>query len=1156
MALASKERGEKEKEKAKTGDKGKKADNEPCGFDELLVLPKHVLLHPQCLWLNANPSVAAADSTRVNALATSSSGSSHRSRAHVRTTYFQPLFRANLQSIQTGMTYSTTRHQPDPGTAKARQFKRTQHYRSFINSNSSAARASSCPVFVIPNRFSSVFGHDSAWAFYLSCFRVPLLEENRAQIAEKANLYDDKTLPRFRPVDVIQWGATIKKDSKNSNDPSSSNSKDLPRRPKSSEKLNDFNDSYYREETFENEYYENDNSIDPSEQISKTDYSHVRITVGYGKDLKPGDILLISEFDLSNPSVLDEIYFSAVTNRSSCRIISQFESLDDNYLHYTAESNSCDASITPEFSATRSRLDELQEQKPEYSIENPIIDKIGILRVLSVSQESSDNNDENDYIAGNLKKSWGSKTHQAGGGHLNIGSATAYCKVSQMPEPTNGIPTRTYISDDLGTAIPLDRVYLSLSDNNPNRLSTDHLKRAILDGKFDYERQIADASISGKKIEGLNPSQQKAHDAALATVKYSGVCLIQGPPGNPTNTAMIQVATRLVAELRDNKLLSSRTRAEQGSGDFKFDPCILVVLGHREKIEDLCDPEFRQFCLEIRVEMVAKCVYKFACAVGDASASNFFGGDSGGGDYGDYGGRTQQWQPEQSQKQRQGKKKGGNNKGKQRSDPHYSSSSNPIRANDIRETKQIQNIYDAVSNYSNEMKNLVGQTVLSVDLSLIEPFDSVNKFVQLAAKHRSESSSVKYDSNNSSYDATSPSSIIASAQGIKEAVQKIVSFDSKGNLDRGSKTKRQFAIDLQELFIKKAQAIFSTLNGTYSSNLKDNDTFNVVIVDEAGQATEAETTCVMRECVRALILVGDIKQLESTIISEACRTAKFGRSLAERLVSLKHPVFMLETQYRMHPQIAEFCSSQIYNGWLMNSDWVHNYNRPWYENPEYSVVQFVAHSGTRHMRDSSGSSSNDLEAKLICTRLSQFLGEYADPNLSIGIICPYKAQKVLLESLLLTALPQYRSQINVNTVDGFQGQERDLIILSLTRVDHVSGFLDDLRRVNVALSRARYNMWVYGDYRTYYNSLGQFGSFGWFFDHCDQRGFVKRVNAIEATNTSSYYETDWAADYLPVVVDSNGGGGRRRKNNTQNAGTIGALVDTEESLLDAWAAAF
>jgi hypothetical protein len=294
-----------------------------------------------------------------------------------------------------------------------------------------------------------------------------------------------------------------------------------------------------------------------------------------------------------------------------------------------------------------------------------------------------------------------------------------------------------------------------------------------------------------------------------------------------------------------------------------------------------------------------------------------------------------------------------------------------------------------------------------------------------------------------------------------------------------SKQLKAFVLDRAEIF-------FSTLSGSMSPPMTGRS-FNVVVVDEAAQASEAELTCVLKEGVKSVILVGDPRQLEVTVFSDVCKSAGYGRSLFARLESLGHPLVMLNVQYRMHPLISTFPSEQFYEGAIEDGTSV---DHRWKEFPTLEIIQ---HQKTTSAINSRGSSSNLVEAEFVCMRLVLFLKSVSCVGVKIGIVCPYTAQKDLLEAMVKKIPSAQKHEISVNTIDGFQGQERDIIILSLTKAKqpNVGRFLVDPHRVNVALTRAKYKLWVFGDENIFTHGLW------WkFFDHCRKTGQITTPSPV------------------------------------------------------------
>ncbi|KAJ3026723.1 UNVERIFIED_CONTAM: hypothetical protein HDU68_005188 [Siphonaria sp. JEL0065] len=314
-------------------------------------------------------------------------------------------------------------------------------------------------------------------------------------------------------------------------------------------------------------------------------------------------------------------------------------------------------------------------------------------------------------------------------------------------------------------------------------------------------------------------------------------------------------------------------------------------------------------------------------------------------------------------------------------------------------------------------------------------------------------------------------------------VSKYIMFedDKLTSLERASKDSKVFLGSLSEFFVDRAWVCFSTINGSMSFQLETTH-FSLALIDEAAQAIEAETTCVLKNELKTLVLVGDTKQLQGTVFSEDCQAVGFATSLFARLERNGHPVQMLDTQYRMHPSIAGFSSSAFYQNRILNGPNVSS-GKSWHS--EFAILQFFEHRGSKAIINNSGSSQNQTECELICLQLFKFLA-CTNEKLEIGVICPFTAQKELLEQMV-KGLPPNNSVITVNTIDGFQGQERDIVILSLTKAGSSGKFINDPCRMNVALTRAKHAMWVFGDEKAFLKQPGLWRVFG---NYCKSNGSV------------------------------------------------------------------
>lgn len=299
-------------------------------------------------------------------------------------------------------------------------------------------------------------------------------------------------------------------------------------------------------------------------------------------------------------------------------------------------------------------------------------------------------------------------------------------------------------------------------------------------------------------------------------------------------------------------------------------------------------------------------------------------------------------------------------------------------------------------------------------------------------------------------------------------------------------------VDLLEQYIieditTQSQVVAATLVGANHYTVRDLQ-YNTVVIDEAGQAIEPGCWIPILKG-KKVILVGDHCQLPPTIKSDIAARKGLTLTLLEKCAKL-HPnaVVMLEEQYRMNEKIMGFSSQQFYqNKLLANQDVA---NQLLFPDDKPLVFIDTAGCGFEEIVENKNISNSEEAALLmkhlhrLITDLSQHYTESAFP--SIGIIAPYKEQIGVLREQFLQSpdLIQYASHIAINTVDSFQGQERDIIYISLTRSNSEGsiGFLSDTRRMNVALTRARKKLIVIGDSAT----LTQHPFYAAFVDYAEQ----------------------------------------------------------------------
>lgn len=250
--------------------------------------------------------------------------------------------------------------------------------------------------------------------------------------------------------------------------------------------------------------------------------------------------------------------------------------------------------------------------------------------------------------------------------------------------------------------------------------------------------------------------------------------------------------------------------------------------------------------------------------------------------------------------------------------------------------------------------------------------------------------------------------------------------------------------------------------------------FGTLFIDEAAQALEAACWIAIRKADR-VVLAGDYQQLPPTIKCYDAARGGLERTLMETVVARKsETVSLLTTQYRMNEAIMRFSSDWFYGGQLQAAPEVRHrgildWDTPisWIDTSEMDFKEeFVGESFGR---------INRQEADLLLSELEKYIARIGgqrilDERIDFGLISPYKAQVQYLRGKLRgsAALRPYRHLMTVNTVDGFQGQERDVIFISLVRANDEGqiGFLGDLRRMNVAMTRARMKLVILGDAAT------------------------------------------------------------------------------------------
>ena len=339
---------------------------------------------------------------------------------------------------------------------------------------------------------------------------------------------------------------------------------------------------------------------------------------------------------------------------------------------------------------------------------------------------------------------------------------------------------------------------------------------------------------------------------------------------------------------------------------------------------------------------------------------------------------------------------------------------------------------------------------------------------------------------------------------LRKAIRDLRSHRKRGDekyhqrLDSLKSRATELEIRINSELFGEARVIASTLVGS-ANRLLDGQKFGTLFIDEAAQSLEAACWIPMRRVSR-VILAGDHCQLPPTVKSIAALKAGLGKTLMERIVET-HPeaVTLLKMQYRMSEDIMRFSSNYFYDGQVESAPEVRfrsilDLDTPmeWVDTSEYSELAGQEGADELSFKEEFVGESfgriNKAEGLLTLHVLQQYFERIGkqrllDERIDVGIISPYRAQVQYLRRLLMKReyFKPFRRQVSINTVDGFQGQERDIIVISLVRSNDEGqiGFLRDLRRMNVAITRARMKVIILGNRQTltrhpFYRQLWQY----------------------------------------------------------------------------------
>ena len=323
---------------------------------------------------------------------------------------------------------------------------------------------------------------------------------------------------------------------------------------------------------------------------------------------------------------------------------------------------------------------------------------------------------------------------------------------------------------------------------------------------------------------------------------------------------------------------------------------------------------------------------------------------------------------------------------------------------------------------------------------------------------------------------------------IRKAIRELRSNRKKGSesfhqkMDRLRSRAAEIEIRINAELFGEARVIACTLVGS-AHRLLEGMKFGTLFIDEAAQALEAACWIPMKRASR-VILAGDHCQLPPTVKSIAALRAGLGKTLMERIAENKPEVVtLLKIQYRMNDEIMRFSSDWFYGGKVESAPQIKyrsvlDYDHPitWIDTSDKEPADTIEEGEDLNFKEQFVGESfgriNKAEAELTLLTLAEYFTKIGkqrvlSESIDVGIISPYRAQVQYLKKLIkkYEFFKPYRRLISVNTVDGFQGQERDVILISLVRSNDEGqiGFLKDLRRMNVAMTRARMKLIILGN---------------------------------------------------------------------------------------------
>ncbi|AED94147.1 P-loop containing nucleoside triphosphate hydrolases superfamily protein [Arabidopsis thaliana] len=326
--------------------------------------------------------------------------------------------------------------------------------------------------------------------------------------------------------------------------------------------------------------------------------------------------------------------------------------------------------------------------------------------------------------------------------------------------------------------------------------------------------------------------------------------------------------------------------------------------------------------------------------------------------------------------------------------------------------------------------------------------------------------------------------------------------------------------DIRKFCLQNADIILCTASGAAEMNVERTGNVELLVVDEAAQLKECESVAALQlPGLRHAILIGDEFQLPAMVHNEMCEKAKFGRSLFERLVLLGHNKHLLDVQYRMHPSISRFPNKEFYGGRIKDAENVKEsiYQKRFLQGNMFGSFSFINVGRGKEEFGDGHSPKNMVEVAVVSEIISNLFKVSCERRMkvSVGVVSPYKGQMRAIQEKIgdkYSSLSGQQFALNVRSVDGFQGGEEDIIIISTVRSNSNGkvGFLNNRQRANVALTRARHCLWVIGNETTLALSgsiwatlISESRTRGCFYDATDEMNLRNAMNEALLEDVSS-----------------------------------------------------